>query len=262
MKNIKIYIATHKKAMMPNSTLYEPIFVGSNGKNSIENYQRDDLGDNISYKNPNYCELTALYWAWKNSTADYIGLVHYRRYFGKKKFFDGNLNTNVFQEDYFSSILNRNTIIVPKKRKYYIETLYSHYAHTHYSEDLNKVKKIISDKHPDYLQSFDSVMKQTSGYMFNMFVMPKEYLNDYCLWLFDILEKLEEEIDLSNYDSFQARVFGRISELLFNVWLVEHKKEFELKEINWIYTEKINYVRKTYSFLVSKFFQKKFKKSF
>ena len=38
-------------------------------------YTGDHTGDNISLKNANYCELTGLYWAWKNLEADYIGLI-------------------------------------------------------------------------------------------------------------------------------------------------------------------------------------------
>lgn len=49
-------------------------------------YQKDNEGDNISAKNPYYCELTGIYYAWKNIPAEYLGLVHYRRYFkGKNK---------------------------------------------------------------------------------------------------------------------------------------------------------------------------------
>ena len=48
--------------------------------------------ENISQLNPYYCELTGLYWAWKNLDCDYLGLVHYRRYFTKKnQFYRENL---------------------------------------------------------------------------------------------------------------------------------------------------------------------------
>ena len=83
MKDIKVIVAAHKKYQMPKDTMYIPVQVGAEGKNIIEEYKQDSEGENISNKNPYYCELTGLYWAWKNLEADYIGLVHYRRYFTK-----------------------------------------------------------------------------------------------------------------------------------------------------------------------------------
>lgn len=89
--NLKILVVTHKSYWMPDENIYLPIFVGTN--KSDRNFLRDNEGDNISYKNKNYCELTAIYWAWKNlklDKYDYIGLCHYRRYFTgkiKKKYF-------------------------------------------------------------------------------------------------------------------------------------------------------------------------------
>lgn len=61
------------------------LLVGAEGKEYDFGYQRDDTGDNISAKNSSFCELTGLYWAWKNVDADYIGLVHYRRHFVCRK---------------------------------------------------------------------------------------------------------------------------------------------------------------------------------
>src|SRR5699024_12625478 len=57
----------------------------------------------------------------------------------------------------------------------------SHYAHTHYAEHLDQTREIIKMKYPDYLPYFDAVLKQTSGYMFNMMIMEKELINDYCI---------------------------------------------------------------------------------
>ena len=77
---IKILVAAHKEYRMPKDPMYLPIQVGAEGKRSF-GYQRDDTGENISSANPRMCELTAIYWAWKNLDADYVGLVHYRRHF-------------------------------------------------------------------------------------------------------------------------------------------------------------------------------------
>ena len=80
MKDIKIIVATHKPYEMPIDKMYMPIHVGAEGKDNI-GFQRDDCGINISDKNYSFCELTGLYWAWKNIEFDYLGLVHYRRHF-------------------------------------------------------------------------------------------------------------------------------------------------------------------------------------
>ena len=87
-KTVKIVVATHKKYKMPKDEMYLPLHVGAAGKvdacgNPLDlGYQKDNTGDNISGKNASFCELTGLYWAWKNLDADYIGLAHYRRHFG------------------------------------------------------------------------------------------------------------------------------------------------------------------------------------
>lgn len=88
---VKIIVATHKKYEMPQDAMYLPLHVGAEGKtdqngNPLDlGYQKDNTGENISNKNAAYCELTGLYWAWKNLDTDYTGLAHYRRHFGKKK---------------------------------------------------------------------------------------------------------------------------------------------------------------------------------
>ena len=82
---IVMIVAAHKAYRMPEDPMYLPLHVGKAGKSLELGFQGDDTGDNISEKNPEYCELTGLYWAWKNLDADYIGLSHYRRYFRGKR---------------------------------------------------------------------------------------------------------------------------------------------------------------------------------
>ena len=158
-------------------------------------------------------------------------------------------------------------IFVPKKRKYYIETLYSHYAHTHYAEQLDLTKEILKEKYPEYVNTFDAVVNRTYGYMFNMCIMSRQLMNEYCTWLFDILFTLKQKIGEDNLSSFQSRFYGRVSEIIFNVWLeqqVRDKKveKDQIKELSYLYTEKINWKRKIVSFIEAKFIEKKYEESF
>lgn len=254
---IKVLVATHKQCEIPKDTLYSPIRVGSILSNNDFGFQRDDIGDNISNKNPYYCELTAIYWGWKNLKSDYIGLVHYRRYLGVKK--TKNKIEGILTLKQAVELCKKYAIILPQKRRYYIESLWSHYAHTHDISHLEKTKMIIEKKCPEYLPAFHKVMKRTWGHMFNMFIMKKEYADEYCSWLFDILFQLEKEVDLSQLPAFDARLFGRVSELLLDVWI--EKKQYSYKEINMIQLGDENWPQKIKYFLAAKFFGKKYTQS-
>ena len=261
-RDIKIIVATHKKYQMPTEEMYLPLQVGAEGKQDL-GYKKDNTGDNISKLNPYFCELTGLYWAWKNINNDYIGLVHYRRYFTALKHNSKN-EEEKFKEiltyDQANKLLDEADIVLPQKRKYYIENLYDHYKHTMYVEPLDETRKIIEEKYPDYLEEFDKLHKRTSAHMFNMFIMKKEILNEYCTWLFDILFELEKRIDMKQYDNFHARFFGRISELLLDVWI--NKNNINYKEVKVIDIQNINWFKKGFSFLNAKFNGKKYEKSF
>lgn len=270
--DIQIIVATHKRYQMPKDILYLPLHVGAEGKkdekgNDLDlGYIKDNSGENISIKNPAFCELTGLYWAWKNLECDYIGLVHYRRYFMLKR--KGNEPfSNILTMDETRKLLYSYRVIVPMKRNYYIETLYSHYAHTHYAEQLDITREIIAEQYPEYLKSFDIIMKRRSAYMFNMMIMSRDLVNKYCMWLFDILFELERRIDMPDLSAFQGRFYGRVSEVIFNVWLDYQVqsgeiRRNEIKEIHCIHTEKINWWKKGTSFLKAKFLGKKYEGSF
>ena len=263
MKNIKIIVATHKKYQMPEDQMYFPVQVGAEGKTKIEEYTQDNTGNNISLKNPYFCELTGLYWAWKNLEAENIGLVHYRRYFTNKKKIPKEENEKfkiVLTQKETEELLKKTDIILPKKRKYYIENLYSHYEHTMYIEPLDETRRIIEEKCPEYLGEFDKLHKRTSAHMFNRFIMKKEILDEYCTWLFDILFELEKRTDASKYDSFHARFYGRISELLLDVWVNKNKIKYE--EVKVMDMQNVNWLKKGTSFLKAKFTGKKYGKSF
>ena len=264
--DVKVIVATHKKYQMPIDGMYIPVHVGAAGKNRIEDYQRDDQGENISDLNPYFCELTGLYWAWKNLDADYIGLAHYRRHFSSnpytKNVWDGILKKSDIEND-----IGRIKVFVPSKRRYYIETLYSHYAHTHYIFQLDETRNIIEKQCYEYLESFDRACGRTWGYMFNMMIMERGLFEQYCSWLFPILFELRRRCGEKGLTPFHSRYYGRISEIIFNVWIDEQIKtkkikQSEIKEIRLVHVEKINWRKKGTAFLKAKFMGKKYSGSF
>jgi hypothetical protein len=219
---IKLLVATHKQYDFPQNDIYIPINVGNVLHPHNFGYLTDDDGINISVKNKSFSELTALYWAWKNeyfANSDICGLVHYRRYFlGSESF---NKLTILGYED-IKTIFMKHDVIVAVKRNYYIETIRSHYGHAHYAKDLVILENIISQYTPEYLKVFNEVMDSKKLSLYNMFVMKTEYFDSYCIWLFNILFKVEQKIDISEYDNYQKRVFGFLAERLFNVWILHN----------------------------------------
>ena len=246
--NAKIIVATHKAYQMPADSIYVPVQVGAEGKASL-GYVVDNTGDNISAKNKNYCELTGLYWAWKNMDADYIGLAHYRRHFSIKS--KGDKWASILTAEELATLVHDYDVILPKPRNYFIESNYSQYVHAHHAIDLDTTREIISEKYPGYLKAYDAYMKRTIGHRFNMFIMKKEKFNDYCSWLFDILFELEKRLDISQYNQNDSRVFGFVSERLIDVWLETNSIKY--KEIPCMFMEKQNWIVKGFNFLKRKF---------
>ena len=251
---------------MPADPMYLPLHVGAALSDKELGYAKDNTGDNISERNPSFCELTGLYWAWKNLDSDYIGLAHYRRHFSlKKKGKDPFGNILTYEE--IRPMLYHTAVFLPKKRNYYIETLYSHYAHTHYAEQLDMTRDIINDLYPEYLESYDKAVNRTSGYMFNMMIMRKDLLDQYCEWLFTILFELEQRYANHDLDAFQGRFYGRVSGIILNVWLDEQLKsgnirKNQIREIPFIYMEPVNWLKKGSSFLKAKLVHQKYDRSF
>ena len=266
-KTAKIIVAAHKEYSMPDDELYVPLHVGAKIAKVKLPYERDDNGKNISDENPYYCELTGLYWAWKNQdklgNPDYIGLAHYRRHFALKKTHaktPAKRLAKVLKASELKDLIAKNDIILPKKRNYYIENLYDHYKHTMHVEPLDLTGEIIKEKYPEYYPEFTQLKKRKTMHAFNMMIMKKEIFDNYCTWLFDILGELEKRVDKTKFDSFHARFFGRISERLLDVYLRTNKlKSAELPVID---IEGVNWVKKGSSFLAAKVLKKKYKRSF
>ena len=195
----------------------------------IVDYQPDDEGDNISIKNPHFCELTCHYWAWKNlKDVDIVGLNHYRRYFdftkkwpqfsADKRF----ISTEVFlNQDYqfpdIEKILKKYDIILPIARHWRVSNT-QQYSDYHIAKDWEMLRQIIKDRSPQYMPAFEKTMDHSNEAVgYNMFITHWEHFNAYSEWLFDILFEVERRVPPID-DPVQSRIYGYMSERLINVF--------------------------------------------
>lgn len=197
-----ILVATHKPCLLPTDDIFVPIHCGraiSRLDSELLDWMRantigDDTGENISSLNSYFCELTALYWAWKNynqlGTPDRIGLCHYRRF--------------------FMDLGNEKEITVPVH--YLNKTIREQFNRHHNPEELNRAISLLPSQ--NLRDDIEMYLNQNKGYFFNMFVLPKEVFFEYCEIIFTVLFKLIEICSWKSLSSYQQRMPGFIAERL------------------------------------------------
>lgn len=212
-----MYVVTHKPVDIPPMNGFKILGVG---RNQALRCERDDTGDNISDKNGTFCELTAMYWIWKNTDDEFKGLCHYRRFFGKS-----NISTSwdsALTYDELVELLESADIVLP-----YVE----HMKQTVKEEILidcckpdvfNKLREIVRESQPAYVESFDKVFSGNKCTLFNMLFCRREVFDSYCGWLFPILFELERGVDMTGYTDYQRRLFGFLSERLLSVYALHN----------------------------------------
>lgn len=225
---MSVYIMTHKKFDQPNIDGYKTLLVGAY-KGHVFGDFFDDAGDNISEKNPFYCELTGLYWLWKHIDDDYVGIVHYRRYFSKSV-----SRKKILSEKDIKKKMLKADIIVPNKVNLF-KSVESQFAATYKNDPelLMLIRNSVKANYPDYLSAYDKVMKGSEIYFCNMMICSKLLYQQYCSWLFTILFDIEKNVDMTGYSDYQKRLYGFISERLLTVWIEKNRlKVCELGMVN------------------------------
>ena len=266
LPTVKILISYHKPAVLLKDEVLMPIHVGralatessKDGSMSEEDYKwmlenmiGDDTGDNISDKNREYCELTGIYWAWKNydklGNLYYIGFMHYRRLLVFNEYeYDKYEQTKINKayRDIFASFddsnlldkygLNSETInkyiqkydlILPMKSE--LKLVNVNNAREDYGtiipgtdvKDYDEMVKCICENYPEYKDYILEQRETTRRYFYNIFIMRKDIFFDYCNFLFSVLEKLDKLIDTSNYSINGKRTLAYLGEALFDCYM-------------------------------------------
>lgn len=206
---VAVYVATHNQKVEISENYLIPIHTGAAFSKEGLCELRDDLGNHISEKNKTFCELTALYWIWKNDSTPIVGLSHYRRRF-------------LISRERIISVLSEYDVISPPPY-YFRNSLYEEYDKKHIISDLHILQSVVEDTYPEMREAFSLVFRNNKLFPYNMLIAKREFFDTYCEWLFDVLANVERQIDISERSDYQKRVFGFLSERLFTVYVLAKK---------------------------------------
>lgn len=213
MFRMKIFVASHKPSSMIISE-YTPIHVGrvvSQYKAEMADMIGDDTGENISYKNPSYCEMTAHYWIWKNvKDTEYVGLCHYRRYFG----------IDVTEENINQLMQDVDVILV--EPSYYVDSVYSYFAKFIGAENMTILSLVMKKHYPDYYETLEKICDGIKFHPFNMLICRKSLFDQYCEWMFSVLEECEKYIKPAPYTNAK-RALAYMAEMLTGVYFIHRQ---------------------------------------
>lgn len=233
--NIKMFIFLHKKVDFDVPEEYSTLFVGASKKQNISGFSYyDNSGDNISEKNQNFCELTGIYWIWKNITADVVGCCHYRRYFTKSRF---SIKKKYFPKLQDIDLLMKKYDVIVPNPKYYKKNIGESVNIAPNSQDMKEIEQAIKTVCPEYLLGYEDFLFNNRTYLYNMCIMKKSLFDSYCKWLFDILFYIEKNHDMSQEDEYRSRLFGFLSERLLTVWLNQNVMPQKIKKIRVVKTD-------------------------
>ena len=167
---------------------------------------RDDTGENISFKNRDYSELTVTYWAWKNRNADYMGICHYRRILDMPDNSQGLLDGNI------GAILPLPYLCYGDTSFQYLRYVPADYGHV-FTEMLKQTG------HSDIIET----MNDRIIYSHNMLIARNDIFRKYCEWMFPILFEFEERIGKKD-----NRYIGYFGEVLTSAFFIINRTKINI----------------------------------
>lgn len=254
---LAVFISCSHESNNPSFPFLHNIHVGAAQSKKIFNDMiGDNFGDNISEKNPYYCELTSQYYAWKNCDAQYMGFFHSRRYisFNQKYLIDKNFSKRRFPRPYtvekfptvsllqkygydkslIHEIVERHPVIgvLPERMS---ETSKERFIRTQKNgkRELELIEKKLKTSYPEFLPAFEKYMLSKYLYFCNMFIMRRDIFDSYCGWLFDILAYVDE-----NLPERLERDDGMMGEQLFGIYMTYIKEQ---NKLNWAELPRIHF---------------------
>ena len=252
-KNLKIYVVTHKNeyGLFKYESHHQHLYVGADINECNVDFLKDNVGDNISFMNQVFCELTGLYWVWKNEQkSDYVGFEHYRRHFELSK-------NNIIK------LFEKYDILLPKHDTTLgFGSIYEHYGYCHNIKDMDVIEEIIRDLYPEYENTYNMVIKGgVSHFNCNSFITSWDNFDKIMTFLFNIFNEFQNRLNLKTLEDFkthiknnfntntilrreymrrgedwftyQLRIMGFLSERLITLWVFHNFSLSKIGEIEF-----------------------------
>lgn len=173
----------------------------------------DNTGDQISSKNPDYCEMTAFYWVWKNRMPyikDYVGICHYRRML------------DVTEEDRKRLLENQVDVVLPFPMLH-LPDIREHHGRYMKEDEWQVMLMALEELYPDYAKRYEEIFSGIYFYNYNLLLAKKEVFADYCAWVFPLLFKTEELCARKGMEK-TGRYLAYMSESLLTLYFLYHKE--------------------------------------
>ena len=221
---MQIFKMVHHKDKQLKTAYDDPTYVtklqvGAAKADSTVANLTDNTLDNISEKNPNYSELTGLYWIWNNKVNKaaedtFFGLAHYRRFL------------DFSNEDTKKILSNSIDVILPYPMPYE-PNIKEHHKRYLSHQEWDAVLQAMQELQPAYYKALDSILSQEYLYNYNIFLAQKDVFDDYCSWLFPLLFRIEQIVDPTGKRE-PNRYIGYIGETLETVYFMFNKDKLKI----------------------------------
>ncbi len=242
VKNFCVY---HKSGYLFKNDLITPIQTGTYGLHTGMDMLQAGDGEksNPDKRNQHYGELSAWYAVWKeylpqHPEVEYVGFCHYRRMLDYQhpaptngfltpislSEFIHTCNNDYNVQDVYE-IIKDYDIVLPGRYEIPDQTIEQQYLTHHPKKELQLLKQIIRENHPEYVPETAEVLNSKSGYFCLLWTMKKELFIQFMEFAFSILSELEKRSNWQQYTAYDSiRVPAFLIERFFNVWLLHNQK--------------------------------------
>lgn len=175
----------------------------------------DNVGENISNRNSQFCELTGLYWMWKNASEDIVGLSHYRRHF-------------ILPNDWKARMIDNDVDVILPLPLYVGPSIGENYENRHDAAIWKTMLEYMKERSPVDYEAACKFFYETSLYSpCNMFIMKREILNDLCEFIFPLVIATADKCKTLE-DRYQNRYPGFMSERLITFFFEKNRDKYRV----------------------------------